>query len=245
MVTTHSPSFIDISRDNTTVVRVERATSGSIIGTTVFHPDKVNLTSHDKELLKLLNQWDPHVGEFFFGSRNIIVEGDTEFSAFREIIEKDRAKYRNVHVVRARGKYIIPIIIKIMNQFGSPYAVLHDTDTPTLNSGKANPAWRANEQILAAAKAAPDPSKVRLAASVVDFEHALFGERASSDKPYHTVMKIRNDAFAEKQVSTLLDYLLFMTEDPPAGVLAWDHIGDLESVVAAEVTPAAGSETAA
>ena len=36
MVTTHSPVFIDLSRDNTSIVRVERKQDSTIFGTTVF-----------------------------------------------------------------------------------------------------------------------------------------------------------------------------------------------------------------
>ncbi len=65
MVTTHSPVFIDFSRDNTTIVRVDRNHDGNVKGTTVFRPDKVKLTEDDKLNLKLLNLCDPYVAEFF------------------------------------------------------------------------------------------------------------------------------------------------------------------------------------
>ncbi|MGO4740975.1 ATP-dependent endonuclease [Bosea sp. 2KB_26] len=234
MVTTHSPPFIDVSRDNTTIVRVERGQDGAIAGTTVFRPDKVKLTPDEKELLKLLNQWDPYVGELFFGGRTIVVEGDTEFSAFRELVNADPQRYRNVHVVRARGKYIIPIIVKIMNHFGTRYAVLHDTDRPLTKKGKANSAWAANERIRDAVAAAPDPDRVRLAASTIDFEHAMFGTSATSDKPFQTVMTMRAEAVARERVQWAFDYLLFEREDAPAGVLAWKTVEELELAVAAE-----------
>jgi len=44
MVTTHAPAFIDISKDNTTIIRVYKDESGDIQGTTVCRPSKVNLT---------------------------------------------------------------------------------------------------------------------------------------------------------------------------------------------------------
>lgn len=234
MVTTHSPPFIDVSRDNTTIVRVSRSLTGAIQGTTVFRPEKVKLSDEDKDLLKLLNQWDPYVAEFFFGGRTIVVEGDTEYSAFREVVLSDPTKYRNVHVVRARGKFIVPIIAKILNHFGTPYAVLHDTDRPKDKNGNGNAAWTANERILAVVKDAPEPSAVRLAASVIDFEHALFGTAASSDKPFATVMRMRKEALAWERVQWLLDYLLFERDDAPAGVLAYNNVAELEAAVAAE-----------
>ncbi|MGC1301785.1 MAG: AAA family ATPase [Caulobacteraceae bacterium] len=233
MVTTHSPAFIDISRDNTTIVRVERTAAGPITGTTVFRPEKVSLSDNDKETLKFLNQWDPYVGEFFFGGRTVLVEGDTEYSAFREIVEGNRTKYRDVHIVRARGKYIIPILAKIMNHFGGSYAVLHDTDQRKTAKGTANSAWSANAQILSVCQAAPDNAKVRLVASVIDFEHAIFGVAASSDKPFLTVKRIRSDNEARAKVEAVLQYLLFESDQPPfESIIAWKSEEELDAAIA-------------
>src|SRR5690606_32250223 len=85
MVTTHSPIFIDFSRDNTTIVRVERNHKGDVGGTTIFRPEKAKLDDDDKINLKLLNICDPYVAEFLFGGKVIIVEGDTEYTAFNYI----------------------------------------------------------------------------------------------------------------------------------------------------------------
>jgi putative ATP-dependent endonuclease of OLD family len=222
MVTTHSPAFIDISRDNTTIVRVERTPDGSINGTTVFRPKEVKLDDDDKKLLKLLNLWDPYVAEFFFGGRTIIVEGDTEYSAFREVIEGDRPAYRDVLIVRARGKFIIPALMKIMNHFGSRYAVLHDSDVPKLANGNANGAWAANLKILDAVKAAPKPGDIRLAAFVPNFEAAVFGEEATGDKPYNAAMKLRQNSTHMLAAKRILDYLLFQTDQQPEFLTPWD-----------------------
>lgn len=232
MVTTHSPVFIDISRDNTTIVRVERNEQGAVTGTTIFRPDRVRLSDEEKEMLKYLNQWDPYVGEFFFGGRTIIVEGDTEYSAFREIVESNRKKYRDVHVVRARGKYIVPILVKIMNHFGSKYAVLHDTDKKFLPNGNANSAWAANSQILEAVTASNQMENIRLVASKVDFEHAIFGAPSSDDKPFRAVKRIRSSEEARAKVTSLLDYLLFLEDACPEGIIPYKCIDDIENVLA-------------
>jgi putative ATP-dependent endonuclease of OLD family len=47
MVTTHSPVFIDFSRNNTSIVRVEKNDAGEIKGTTVFRPKKAKLDADD------------------------------------------------------------------------------------------------------------------------------------------------------------------------------------------------------
>ena len=96
MITTHSPIFIDLSRDNTSIARVERLSNGVVEGTTIFRPKKAKLDDDDRVELKLLNLCDPYVAEFFFGGKTVL--------AFRHVISCDPQKYRHVHVVRSRGK---------------------------------------------------------------------------------------------------------------------------------------------
>ena len=50
----------------------------------------------------MLNLCDPYVAEFFFSKNIIIVEGDTEYTAFQEIMRTDREKYKDIHIIRAR-----------------------------------------------------------------------------------------------------------------------------------------------
>ena len=234
MVTTHSPAFIDLSRNNTSIVRVERAKNGIVSGTTIFRPARAQLSEDDKERLKLLNMYDPYVAEFFFGGRTVIVEGDTEYTAFREVIAGLSERFRNVHVVRARGKYTIVALCKILNQFNCPYAVLHDADTQKIEgkdgTKKANSAWSANKQILEEVGKAP-AGTVRLAASLYTFEVAIFGESVSGEKPFTAWLRVRKDAAAKQKVIALLDYLVGNSEDCPSGVLGWTE----EPVLAAAV----------
>jgi putative ATP-dependent endonuclease of OLD family len=232
MVTTHSPVFIDLARDNTTIVRVERTASGAIEGTTVFRPDRVKLDDNDKYNLKLLNTWDPYVGEFFFGGRTILVEGDTEYSVFRWLIDEDPSAFRDVHVVRARGKGILIPLIKILNHFGlASYAILHDSDRPTTATGEKNSAWGTNESILNAVNTCPDPSRVRLTAAVPDFEGALFGTSSSSDKPYKAVLALKGDAILKDKARQLLEALLDHSKSLPSGIVHWKELVGLEKAL--------------
>ena len=231
IVTTHSPVFIDLARDNTTIVRVERTESGIIEGTTVFRPDRVKLDDDDKMNLKLLNVWDPYVGEFFFGGHTILVEGDTEYSVFRLLIEEDRNTFKDVHVVRARGKGILISLIKILNHFGvAGYAVLHDSDRPPA-AGEKNSAWGTNQSILNTVNACPDPSRVRLIAAVPDFEGAIFGTSASSNKPYKAVAAIKDDAALKAISRQLLEALLDHSKPLPLGVIQWKSLEELEKAL--------------
>ncbi|WP_033356403.1 ATP-dependent nuclease [Burkholderia ubonensis] len=234
MVTTHSPIFIDLSRDNTSIVRVQREASGEISGTTIYRPERAKLNSGEKDELKLLNMYDPYVAEFFFGGKTIIVEGDTEHSVFKEIAFSDE-RFRDVHVVRARGKFTIVALCKILNQFGAPYSVLHDADFLTIKTKKgdrANPAWAANQQILDAVAESPS-GDVRLVASIPNFEVGLFGEAADGEKPYAAWEKVRKDADVKKRVTALLAYLARIDDAVPAGVSPWSDIKKLELEVRA------------
>lgn len=234
MVTTHSPAFIDLSRNNTSIVRVERADNGEISGTTIFRPSRAQLSDDDKERLKLLNMYDPYVAEFFFGGRTVIVEGDTEFTAFREVMAEFPDRFRNVHVIRARGKFTIIALCKILNQFNCPYAVLHDADTQHVRGKngetKKNSAWSANAQILAETAKAPAGS-VRLAASLHTFEVGMFGEAVAGEKPYSAWVRVKEDAAAKQRVVDLLDYLVGNEQKCPEGVLAWTDEAALAAAV--------------
>ncbi|HYF80669.1 MAG TPA: AAA family ATPase [Symbiobacteriaceae bacterium] len=228
MVTTHSPCFVDFARNHTSIVRVERQGDGQIAGTTIFRPTNAQFDEDDRERLKLLNLCDPYVSEFFFGGRTIVVEGDTEFTAFKFVTGLDPKKYEGVHVVRARGKATIVSLCKILNQFGAPYAVLHDSDRPNYKKhGKtyANPAWAHNESIRAEVSKAP--AQTRLIASVPNFEGAYLGEEAKSDKPYNVLSNLKADSSTTHTITQLLDALMDFSKPVPTGAVEWVSLEDL------------------
>lgn len=232
MVTTHSPCFVDFARDHTSIVRVERREDGQITGTTIFRPEKAMFDGTDKESLKLFNLCDPYVAEFFFGGRTIIVEGDTEYTAFKHAIAAAPKKYEGVHVVRARGKAKIVLLCKILNQFGSPYSVLHDSDRPTyVKNGKesANPAWTLNDSIRIEMAKCPGPT--RRVASVPNFEDAYLGEEIKTDKPYNVLSSLKADSAILKIVSELLNALLDFEKPLPPGAFLWETLDELKAIL--------------
>ncbi|MBW0176833.1 AAA family ATPase [Sediminibacterium sp.] len=228
MVTTHSPIFIDFSRDNTTIVKVERNNAGIIEGTTVFRPDRAQLGEDDKKNLKLLNLCDPYVAEFFFGGKVIVVEGDTEYTAFNYIIESKPTLYKDIHIIRARGKATIVSLIKILNHFGSSYSVLHDSDRPKNKNGDGNPAWGNNPNILAAINSKPVGTKSRLIASLPNFEEAYFGEAISTEKPYSALTTISTDTKKFEIIEKLLQALTNHDKSLPENCTEWSSIDELE-----------------
>jgi putative ATP-dependent endonuclease of OLD family len=237
MVTTHSPVFIDFWRDNTSIVRVARQPNGYASGTTIYRPKKAALDDDDKDCLKLLNLCDPYVAEFFFGGRTIVVEGDTEHTAFTFVMQREPDRFRDVHVVRARGKATIVSLCKVLNQFGAPFSVLHDSDRPTaLRKGKVivNPAWTQNERILDQVKESIATKKVRLVASLVSFEPAYFGFDVSAEKPTTAWAHLRNDNDAADRVAALLDAMIDFNKPLPKGAFEWSDLATLEAQLQAD-----------
>lgn len=205
MITSHSPIFIDLSKDNTTIIRVFRENDSEVKSTTLYRPERAKLDEDDKNNLKLMNICDPYVHEFFFGGRQIIVEGDTEYTAFSMIKEIYPNEYSDVQIIRARGKGIIPSVAKVLKQFSKSFFILHDTDEELTKKGNKNPAWGMNNTI---ATLLDEDGKVNLVACKTCFETAIFGEEVSSEKPYNALTKIRTDVDARNRVKSLLDYLI-------------------------------------
>lgn len=234
MATTHSPIFIDFSRDNTTIIKVEINKNGEIQGTTVFRPDKVSLDDDDKKQLKLLNLCDPYVAEFFFGGKVVIVEGDTEYTAFNYIKAKKPEDFKNVHIIRARDKATIVSLVKILNQFGSNYSILHDSDKPYLENGNKNPAWSINKKILDEInKSKQSQIRTRLLASLPNFEQAYFDDIIITEKPYNALITITSSTdkynIIEKLFKALID---FDSEyQLPQNCIEWSSMEDLEKSV--------------
>src|SRR5690606_1726854 len=232
IITTHSPQFIDISKDNTTIVRVDKKEgTENIQGTTLYRPDMVQLGKDDKENLKFLNLIDPHVSEFFFGRKNVIVEGDTEYTAFNYLKALKPEKYTDLHVIRARGKATIVSLAKILNHFGSDYSILHDTDKPLLISGNKNPAWKSNENILEEVKKVSDGSEVRLVCSIINFEEAFLVTNYKDTKPYNALENMKKDIDSFKDVESLLDGLIDHEKELPENAIEWSDINELKQIV--------------
>lgn len=241
MLSTHSPVLLDLSYDNTTIVRVERDHSDAIRGTTIFRRDQPKLDPREVEELKLLNLVDPHVTEFFFGGRTILVEGDTEYAAFKYIMSKISPddQFGNLHIVRARGKSTLRLLAKIMNSFNQPFSVLHDADrefiaTRRLSGMQRNSAFTENKKLLDEVAQAKVENRVFLVASIPNFEMALFGAEArdKDEKPEHAIKVIRNDKHAFARVEQLLKALVLRDKQYlPSGCIEWNRIDELRNAV--------------
>lgn len=225
MITSHSPIFIDLSKDNTTIVRVFRDEDSEVKSTTLYRPERARLDEDDRANLKLLNVCDPYVHEFFFGGRQVIVEGDTEYTAFSMIKEAHPETYGDIQIIRARGKGIIPSVAKVLKQFSKSFSILHDSDEELTTEGKKNPAWGMNSTLAKLI----DNDKVRVIACKTCFETAIFGIEAKNEKPYNALVKIRESNDIRERVKSLLDYLVNSPNATlPANCIHWSEIDQLK-----------------
>ncbi|KZN34540.1 hypothetical protein N480_21175 [Pseudoalteromonas luteoviolacea S2607] len=246
MVTTHSPTFIDLTRNHTKIIRVEQI-GESIKATTIFKPEKINFSDDEVESLKLLNLLNPDVLEFFFGNKVLLIEGDTEFTAFGKIISdakaKGETKYDKIFLLRCNGKTQIVMFMKILNHFQKDYMVLHDIDTKQIIKGVSrmetneetkerkrvtrkqitkNPAWTVNENIFA-----EKTEFSRVYSSKIDFESAYFGERVSSGKPENAHEKLK-DPNIYQTVKNLLNAIVLDNDDSlPDGAIRANNIEEI------------------
>lgn len=124
IITTHSPILINLEQDHT-VIDVFKIDNSKTNAIKLYNSTSHNFDEDDIENMKILNYVDPFVNEFFFSSKNIIVEGTTEKMVLAYIQKNYNA---NFHIIEARGKTTIKTIMKILNQFDTNYYVLHDLD---------------------------------------------------------------------------------------------------------------------
>ena len=148
MLTTHSPLFINPFEDNTTIVRLTRDNGNP--SPLTYRSDSIEYTSDEKYKLILLNSFDQNLAEMFFGQHPIVVEGDTEFASFQKIMDLDPEKYpislRPI-IIKARGKFTILPIMKMLNHFKVDFSILHDSDYPKTKKGGLNSVWSGNSNI--------------------------------------------------------------------------------------------------
>jgi putative ATP-dependent endonuclease of the OLD family len=249
MLTTHSPSFIDLTKDHTTIIRAEKDHDHKVSATTLYRPDRVQLDENDKENLKLMNLFDSHISEAFFGGKVLIVEGDTEYTAFNYIRDREiktgSLQYKDINIIRARGKVTVASMMKVLNHFKTKYYVLHDTDQQRTKSrsldkkasvgGKkvykeieiVNPAWTNNTKILDQMS-----EHSRVVASIGNFEAAYFSEIIDSDKPENSMNNIKNNAEHYNVVKQLLDGILGFDDTVlPSGSIAWSSMDEIDQAV--------------
>ncbi|MBO8093199.1 MAG: AAA family ATPase [Prosthecochloris sp.] len=203
---THSPIFIDVSKPHTTIMRVEKGVSGS---PRVFSSEAAEFTEDDRTKLRMIRSCHPTVSEFFFADHAFLVEGETEQAVLNHAISVSPASGGLwCNVVNCMGKANLVLFAKILNQFGTPYTIVHDADSPKSKRKDKwikNGMWTENQKISdVVANRDKSLPPCGLIAQVPDFEGFYFGELGGKDKPYHAITTLDSDEFQKTYQYKLL-----------------------------------------
>lgn len=207
MMTTHSPYFVSPLENHTTIVRLERnGGAQSPLERKTYRADEVTFDNDTKRNLQALQQMDVGFSEVFFGSHPILVEGDTEHAAFiAAVIETSHELGGRAAVVRARGKGILPGLIRMLRHFRVPFSIIHDVDWPYTSNGGGSAMWTLNQTIYdEIEKCRTEGVAVRHRCSVPDFERELGGVELGKDKPLQAYLRIKSDPALSARVLTMM-----------------------------------------
>jgi hypothetical protein len=203
---THSPIFIDVSKPHTTIIRVEKRSMGE---PRLFSTEEVGFSEDERTQLRMIRSCHPTVSEFFFADHVFLVEGETEQAVLNHALANTPVIDGIwCHVVNCMGKANLPLFARILNHFGTPYTIVHDSDAPmSLRKGVwvKNGMWTINKRI---AEVITEREKglptCGLVVHIPDFEGFYFGEGLSADKPYHAIMMLKSPDFQKSEKYTLL-----------------------------------------
>lgn len=204
IISTHSPILIDLS-ENHTSIQVFRV--GNTQAIELFQSSTSQFDADDVKNMRILNYVDSYVNEFFFADKIIIVEGDTEYIALKHFIKENNM---NLHVIRARGKATICTLMKVLNQFGTPYYILHDIDNHKSFKISSLKAQLTNCNKIYALK----KSSTRIFGSLSNFEQAIGIGDIKDTKKTETIHKIINNETdniefdnARDEIKNLFEYI--------------------------------------
>ncbi|MCM3635298.1 ATP-dependent nuclease [Paenibacillus camelliae] len=204
MISTHSPILIDLSEKHTSI-QVFRVGEKEAIQ--LYQSVNEQFDEDDIANMKILNYVDSYVNEFFFAEKVVIVEGDTEYIAFKHL-SKERGD--NIHIIRARGKGTIATLMKILNQFHSSYDVLHDVDNHEKHSATTLKAQLTNcKKILELKKS----DNIRVFCSISHFEKAIGLEDISNSNKTKNIYQILHKKEQQGQSKDLFTSALSLIEN--------------------------------
>ncbi|MCF6410673.1 ATP-dependent nuclease [Pseudalkalibacillus salsuginis] len=209
MTTTHSPMFIDLTKDHTTIIRIEKDDNTNRTVKT-FSTEEVGFTPDDKENLKMMNYCNPYINEFFFAKQNLLVEGETEYSVVRSLI-KNKKIDSTLHILNCLGKGNIVTVSKILNHFSVPYSILHDSDNPTImrkGNKVRNGAWTNNEKIIEEVMKGRDKGiEIKTFVSIPNFEGEFLDGIKGNSKPYEAWKYFQEENYNTTRFVDLIRYI--------------------------------------
>lgn len=203
---THSPIFIDVSKPHTTIMRVEKKTKGE---PNVFSTESAHFSPDERTRLRMIRSCHPTVSEYFFADHVFLVEGETEQAVLNHaLVSVPPAHGRWCHVVNCMGKANLSLFARILNHFGTPYTIVHDTDEPMVLRGAAwakNSMWTVNKTISDVIAERDDALPAcGLVAHIPDFEGFYFHQALGKDKPYHAITMLNSAEFQKTDEYALL-----------------------------------------
>ena len=127
VITTHSPFFVDIAENPTSLVIISKNKKTTKISPNQLKQDPFKTTTTDeldeRAALRAALDFHPTVAEAFFAERIVLVEGDTELAVLKHsdgIHEKygiAAEKYLDTTIVSCGGKWTIPAIARVLKAF--------------------------------------------------------------------------------------------------------------------------------
>lgn len=180
----------------------------SPIVTRTYISDTISFSTEEKQQLQAVQQMDVGFSEVFFGSYPLLVEGDTEHAAFiAAILEDGHELSDKVCCIRARGKAILPALVRMLDHFKIPFGILHDVDWPYNSKGKCG-MWSMNGSIYEEVKKCRSTGlAVRHRYSIPDFERFLGNVELSKDKPLEAYKLTKEKPVVKESVQKLIEDL--------------------------------------
>lgn len=206
IATTHSPIFIDLSKDHTTIVRVDASSSEQRYVST----DKFSFDELERRRLQMVRRCHPMVNEFFFYDNIVLVEGPTEHIAVKHVAER---KGLDIHVIDCLGKANIPLFAAILNQFRVPYLVIHDSDTPKVKRKSqmiSGAMWTMNQNIRTIVSQSNGGA---IFTQFPHFEGEFLGENLNGGK-VDRVLEFLSDSTTTEYNTVCDTYAKALTRDP-------------------------------
>ena len=180
---THSPLMIDISKPHSSLVRITKdpyeTTRAFQVGEEVFRRSEER-----KQLVQMINRFNPHICEAFYADKVLLVEGDTETIVYRDLLNRFYPE-EEIFVLNTGSKNNIPFFQEILTSFQIKHFVIHDSDDRLNKAGNINSAWTLNERIWEKVQKANEVLEglSRRYVHLTNFEVAHGIELSGKDKP--------------------------------------------------------------
>jgi len=194
---THSPFMIDVAEDPTSLIILKKNPESKVITKYQLSkspfPDNVEGRIEKAALRAALN-FHPTVCEVFFAESTVLVEGDTEMALLKhcpKLLQQvgiDERKANDTSIVSCGGKWTIPAIARLLNNFEISYKVVHDEDRKGLNDKELDDAhpihpFKANAQIAALVSA----DRIHINKDTIE---NLWESGTNSSKPYNAIVSV-------------------------------------------------------